>query len=559
MLIEVCWAVTSFLIFFDWFLQQAIGEYVDALVPKIVEQHPEEAGNWKPAARKLRFPYWDWADPKVAKDGVPSLFCDETLHVKVPGLGGKTAPVRNPLAYFNFGDNIPKDFAIFKRDNNIAHFNKWTRTFRYASNDEKPSESNIAKLQEELKKKAESIRRQVSTLFAFSDVQEAPEKNIYDEFSNTNPESLTKGTKERRVPEYHHSLEGVHNTIHGTMGGNGHMSNPDYAAFDPFFFFHHANCDRLLALWEWCYPNYWIGDGYVNATGENVQWTQQMGNRKVGGGISEQTTAKGDYLSPFMKEDRTYWTSEDTRFLTPESGVCKYYSYPEFLGIKVNEPASVEERINARTKLMAYYGYDALTAKNQLKGGVQHVAAGDFMLPAHYKVRRGFRVFQVHVRLPEFAFNGSYEFQLSYARLGKNDLFVGPVTVFARGDDSACEACEVRRENGTDVHGVVSIPPSFVNEMIRNSKIDRSQLTPEITADLIKKHLRGELKDVSTTTLAFASNSGDVVASSAELASELAPREVTLLSSSVAEDPDDSERPACSFDWKPHGEVFTVC
>jgi tyrosinase len=37
------------------------------------------------------------------------------------------------------------------------------------------------------------------------------------------------------------SLEDVHNSIHGTVGGfNGHMSQLDYSAFDPVFWLHHT-------------------------------------------------------------------------------------------------------------------------------------------------------------------------------------------------------------------------------------------------------------------------------------------------------------------------------
>lgn len=37
------------------------------------------------------------------------------------------------------------------------------------------------------------------------------------------------------------SLEDVHNAIHGEVGGNeGHMSDTEYAAFDPVFWLHHV-------------------------------------------------------------------------------------------------------------------------------------------------------------------------------------------------------------------------------------------------------------------------------------------------------------------------------
>jgi tyrosinase len=42
-------------------------------------------------------------------------------------------------------------------------------------------------------------------------------------------------------PRYYDSLESIHGAIHGLTGNSGHMGNPDFAAFDPVFWLHHAN------------------------------------------------------------------------------------------------------------------------------------------------------------------------------------------------------------------------------------------------------------------------------------------------------------------------------
>jgi tyrosinase len=41
-----------------------------------------------------------------------------------------------------------------------------------------------------------------------------------------------------------------HNDVHGAVGGRGWMSYPDQAAQDPIFWLHHANIDRVWALWN---------------------------------------------------------------------------------------------------------------------------------------------------------------------------------------------------------------------------------------------------------------------------------------------------------------------
>lgn len=47
----------------------------------------------------------------------------------------------------------------------------------------------------------------------------------------------------------------MHNGMHGFIGGSsggtlGHMSHPEASPFDPFFYLHHCNIDRLWAMWQ---------------------------------------------------------------------------------------------------------------------------------------------------------------------------------------------------------------------------------------------------------------------------------------------------------------------
>lgn len=51
-------------------------------------------------------------------------------------------------------------------------------------------------------------------------------------------------------------LESIHNTIHGYVGGN--MGQVPLAAFDPVFWLHHANVDRILVLWQERFPDVWV-------------------------------------------------------------------------------------------------------------------------------------------------------------------------------------------------------------------------------------------------------------------------------------------------------------
>ena len=46
-------------------------------------------------------------------------------------------------------------------------------------------------------------------------------------------------------------FHGLHNSLHGWIGGfNGQMGHPFFSPFDPIFYLHHCNIDRLWAMWQ---------------------------------------------------------------------------------------------------------------------------------------------------------------------------------------------------------------------------------------------------------------------------------------------------------------------
>jgi len=62
-------------------------------------------------------------------------------------------------------------------------------------------------------------------------------------------------------PAFQNALEGgvglssfpsqqMHNGLHGWWGGPGQMSYPSVSPFDPIFYLHHCNIDRLWAMWQ---------------------------------------------------------------------------------------------------------------------------------------------------------------------------------------------------------------------------------------------------------------------------------------------------------------------
>ncbi|KAI6108747.1 common central domain of tyrosinase-domain-containing protein [Pisolithus thermaeus] len=533
-------------------VEQAIGDVADRLAADIERENPKEVGLWVPEARKLRFPYWDWAEERVIVEGFPPVIVDDTVEILLPG--GRTASVRNPLSYYSYQGGIPPDFENEETRSGTAYFSQWTRSFRHSPSDPNGSTDNEALQAAIIGERAENIRRQLGLLFNIPDGEDPA--RTWDEFSNTVNESRSD-LNQRNTG----SLESVHGLIHGAVGGNGHMATPDYAAYDPFFFLHHSNVDRIIALWEWCYRDYWMEDGYTDPrTGRFAAWTQERGTYSQVYNEQILPTGARGALYPFRLENGEYWNSEQAHFLDADS-YPKYYSYDEFLGIKVDRQATPEERRAARRRIYDYYGYnpgEAATKTN--KASWTHVpvrSAKEAGLPELFKEISNFRIFIVVVRLPEHAFNRSYNFELHYNH-DTESRFIGAVTVFARPDHSPCKACAKRRASGSVIRGAIPLPFSLVNDIVVRSRAGRTNSTLETTTTDITKCLSGVLVDTAGKVLATARGGSEAprVPDEESASDTVVPAEVALYTSAAAEKTDDKKHPVQLFDWQAHNALF---
>lgn len=108
------------------------------------------------------------------------------------------------------------------------------------------------------------------------------------------------------------SIENPHGTVHNCVGGNkGHMTYLDYSAFDPIFWLHHANVDRLIAIWQALHP-----DSFT------IDQEDDAGTYSIAAGTTETDQTP---LGPFHKDSSgTMWTSN------PARGTRAFgYTYPE--------------------------------------------------------------------------------------------------------------------------------------------------------------------------------------------------------------------------------------
>lgn len=185
----------------------------------------------------------------------------------------------------------------------------WPETFRSPTTNDTRARSDDNQVAVGLDMAANSIRARLYTLFA--------NYNNYTEFSNN-------GWKPGQDSSSFDSLEALHDTVHTITGGGGatapnpqggHMAFIPYSAFDPLFFLHHCNVDRIFALWQSIYTNTWV----TPQPAVLASYTTRRGE------IVDRNTA----LTPFFADSThgIFWSSDTVRDHTNFG-----YTYPELIG-----------------------------------------------------------------------------------------------------------------------------------------------------------------------------------------------------------------------------------
>ncbi|CAG7969261.1 unnamed protein product [Penicillium salamii] len=290
----------------------------EIMVNEVIPLFPEDRQDaWREQAESWRLPFWDWA-----RNGrVPDLAKYPTITVPKPE-GGFTR-IDNPLFQFR----MPTDQPM--RSEGVGTENTWQddaeqedyKNFGNAIGTSRWPDEEDQKPTSEGWRHGVVNNRKVADAFnshdGYNDKNHGPAAEMvyrlltvpmdYTTFASTNPTS-----KDQKVEE-DLNIEYIHNNIHGWTGDAGHMGNVPVASFDPLFFLHHCNIDRLFAIWQALNPDKWLG----NVEGDNATIRDSHGK--------EQAVNGNTPLQPFRKdEEGTYWTPDGVRH-TPNLG----YSYPE--------------------------------------------------------------------------------------------------------------------------------------------------------------------------------------------------------------------------------------
>ncbi|TGJ84825.1 hypothetical protein E0Z10_g3899 [Xylaria hypoxylon] len=241
---------------------------------------PEDLDRVQEAAKRFRIPYWDWAVAPPAGESVFPLSIGGSSVVNVSGPNGIQS-VSNPLFSFAFK---PFNGSIFPD----SPYNKWNETKRAPYPISDPNAiSNNSFVAASFDKHLPSYQQRLYNLFA--------NYPNYTHFSN-------EGWIGQNNSGTFDSIESLHDSVHTIGGGGwGHLAIIAYSAFDPVFFLHHANVDRIFAMWQVVH-----NDSYVVPTAAvYASHTQNQGD------IEDIWTP----LKPFFVNDTSFWTSGMVRDL----------------------------------------------------------------------------------------------------------------------------------------------------------------------------------------------------------------------------------------------------
>ncbi|KAI8635173.1 Di-copper centre-containing protein [Xylariaceae sp. FL1651] len=239
---------------------------------------PEDLDRVQEAARKFRVPYWDWAIAPPTGESVlpPSVSSSSTMNVSGPN---GVQNISNPLFSFTFK---PFNGSIFPN----FPYNIWNETKRAPSpNNAINATSNNSFVAVSLDNHLPSYQQRLYNLFA--------NYPNYTQFSN-------EGWIGQNDNGTYDSIESLHDSVHTVGGGGwGHLAIIAYSAFDPLFFLHHANVDRIFAMWQVIH-----NDTYVVPTAASfASHTQNIGD------IEDIQTP----LKPFFVNETSFWTSDMIR------------------------------------------------------------------------------------------------------------------------------------------------------------------------------------------------------------------------------------------------------
>ncbi|KAK4958258.1 hypothetical protein LTR10_004684 [Elasticomyces elasticus] len=299
------------------------------------------------------------------------------------------------------------------------------------------------------------------------------------------------------------SLESWHDNIHNLVGSGkgkaGAMSDPSVAAFEPVFWLHHNNIDRLFAIFQALYP-----DKYVTPGQAKRDTTDENGNPMVLGadqlypfretadgacytsieaavrdwkgtgfavpGVADLNQAGRDQVAVYLR-DTYYWATDaaeppktliwpkDLSHVEALTGKSETSAKPVAVSIKAmsmeaGKPTLVARSLSAAQKQAVHdVTIDASISIASVQRVMKALPSGASQ-PAAHEAPAKMRTWNINLRVKKYAFNGSFNvhFFIGPVDEDKSERFitrmneVGFSGIFASKPGSGCTNCTKNKD-----------------------------------------------------------------------------------------------------------------
>ncbi|KAF4556805.1 Tyrosinase-like protein 7 [Elsinoe fawcettii] len=421
------------------------------------------------ALKELRLPYWDWASRPTSKTAggahLPDIAKQEQIQVTVPGEQPgttQTKTIHNPLFSYKYTSGMAVNMVNTELQTDSFNESKRCPDADGNQHNEISDAQNFA-LQDQ-------HTQGIFNLLAVED---------YGQFSNT----AWRPTKTPATNSYD-SVEAHHNNIHNVTGTNmtdktqdqltGNMTDLWSSSFDPIFWLHHVNIDRIWAIWQAIHPGSTIDPELAG----HDRWTK--------GTYTMQDDDGSANLEPFHKTPAhnmsDYWTANDMKEIgsTYELG----YDYPEAPIALAKDPDAL--RTVALTARSILYGPNV--KQPSFKDAPLHDSPPTGIPNEEASHRREWEAF---VRVNRFAVAGSYNIHVFLGPVPDHPAdwllspnLVGTVSILSPRNIASCQNCQRQRDapGGLQVSGVVYLTDALYEK-----------LDGDVSADAVVPYLKSNL------------------------------------------------------------------
>ncbi|KAI9706216.1 MAG: hypothetical protein M1820_004977 [Bogoriella megaspora] len=575
---------------------------------RVAELYPTDAekSTYRAAAARFRLPFWDIVMPRNEQSGAldsvwgtPAILAANNVYVKLPeptsNADGGFDTIPNPLYSFFFPTDSEREEArkVFGRGVLDMHQSlSNVRTVRVPSKDA-PDATNDSLLNLAIQRQAgvnaTALIQMLNpdyTVGSVGAISRAPKVAINEvrnwaAFANHSGGGQTK-VDGRTYPTV--SVESFHDGIHNLLGTGGsawdndqlnrrkisrnavgHMGNPTVASYDPIFWLHHNNVERLLCLHQAIYPDKYLDDGlagedlvpFLHENGDGSfwkstdKWIKNYWNS--GFAIPGATEPQADFkaikaeLKKYLAE--TYlWAANNTPHslknwprnlsgswalygpsaapvsasavhvsaLTIESGHAQLVHRE--VAFAVADPSDKQDASTPIIQDTTVKAAEVLELTNKINKSLVAGALQDLTEDQKptYQI-----TWNAHVKVRKYAFDGSFNVHLfvGHVKDDQPERYVtkkneaGFTGVFSTPQDNLpnCSNCVKQRQEDVSIEDTIPLTAFLYNFLTESDRSDTlipqaqkktiDNLTPEEVVPFLKENLQWRITDLATNLL----------------------------------------------------------